>query len=144
MDPITAHALLQTNWDRGWNIPIFLIMKIMHLVRLMKRSTFDPESIFSRSFRLLQTERTSRSIQIHPVELNWDKRRSCHDLNSSELSSSELSSTFVRPSSNVAFLSRRIQCKLARTMFFAHLHWIRRDRNATFELGLTLLINPSN
>ena len=44
---------------------------------------------------------------------------------------------FLRPSSaNVAFLSRRIQCKLAQTMVFAHLHLIQRDRNATFELGL--------
>ena len=76
-----------TNWDRGWNVPIFGIMKIMHLVRLMKRLTFDPESIFSHSFRLLQTERMSQSIQIHPVELNWDKRWSCHELNSSQLSS---------------------------------------------------------
>ena len=43
------------------------------------------------------------------------------------------------PSSNVAFLSRRIQCKLAQTMVFANSHWIRRDRNATFELSLSRL-----
>ena len=42
----------------------------------------------------------------------------------------------LRPSSNVAFLLRRIQCKWAKTIVWANLHWIRRDRNATFELGL--------
>ena len=43
----------------------------------------------------------------------------------------------IRPSSNVAFLSRRIQCKWAKTIVWANLHWIRRDRSATFELGLS-------
>ena len=42
----------------------------MHLVRLMKSSTFDPETIFGRSNRLRQTDRTSQSIQIKSVELN--------------------------------------------------------------------------
>ena len=36
------------------------------------------------------------------------------------------------------FLSRQIQCKWAKTIAWAtNLRWIRRDRNATFELGLT-------
>ena len=54
----------------------------MHLVRLMKRSTFDPESIYSRNSRLLQSWRSTQSFQIQSVELNWVKRRTSHELNS--------------------------------------------------------------
>ena len=48
----------------------------------------------------------------------------------------------LRPSLNVAFLSRRIQCKWAKTIVWANLHWIRRERNATFELSLTVFVCP--
>ena len=34
----------------------------------------------------------------------------------------QFTTTCTRPSSNVAFLSRRIHCKLAQTMVFTHLH----------------------
>ena len=66
----------------------------MYLVGLMKRSTFDPETIFGRSSRLQQTEISSWSIQIQSDELNWVKRLSNHELNSLNLVRLVWSTTF--------------------------------------------------
>jgi len=67
---------------------------IMHLVRLMWRSAFDPKAIFSRYSRLEWPWRTPQPIQIKPVEFNWVKRRTSHELNSCKLV--ELSSAHVK------------------------------------------------
>ena len=63
----------------------------MQLVRLVKSSTFDTQTKFGRSIRLLQTEGTCTSIQIKSV---LDKRRTSNELNSLNLVRYMKSSTF--------------------------------------------------
>ena len=45
------------------------------LVRRIWRSTFGLETIFRRSIRLKQTDRTCWTIQTHSDELNWGRRQ---------------------------------------------------------------------
>ena len=52
------------------------------LVRRMWRLTFVSETIFTRSIRLKQTDRTCWTIQTHADKLNWARRRTFHELNS--------------------------------------------------------------
>jgi len=49
------------------------------------RSADLPETIFTRSFRLKQTDTTCWTIQIHSDKLNWARRRTFHELNSLSL-----------------------------------------------------------
>ena len=51
----------------------------------MWKSTFVPATIFRRSIRLKQTDRTYWTIQTHSDELNRDRRRNFHELNSLSL-----------------------------------------------------------
>ena len=52
------------------------------LVCRMWRLTFVSETIFTRSIRLKQTDRTCWTIQTHADKLNWARRRTFHELNS--------------------------------------------------------------
>ena len=47
----------------------------------MWRTTFLPETIFSRSIRLKQTDSACWTIQIHLDEHNWARRRIFHEVN---------------------------------------------------------------
>ena len=58
---------------------------IISLDRHMWKSTFVPETIFRRSIRLEQTDRTCWTIQTHSDELNWARRRTFHEVNSISL-----------------------------------------------------------
>jgi len=58
---------------------------IISLVLRMWRTTFVPETIFRRSIRLEQTDKTCWTIQTHSDELNWARRRTFHELNSLRL-----------------------------------------------------------
>ena len=53
-----------------------------------------PETIFKRSIRLKQTNRTCWTIQTHSDELNWARRRTFHELNTLSLIRLMKSSTF--------------------------------------------------
>ena len=61
------------------------INMIMHLVQLMWKSAFEPKAIFSRYSHLEWPWRMPQPIQIKPVELNWVKHRTSHELNSCKL-----------------------------------------------------------
>ena len=67
---------------------------IISLVLCMWRSTFVPETIFRRSIRLKQTNRTCWTIQTHLDELNWARRRTFLEVNSIILVHLKKSSTF--------------------------------------------------
>ena len=56
----------------------------------MWRSKFVPETIFRRPIRLKQTDRTCGTIQTHPDELNWARRRTLHERNSLSLMKSSM------------------------------------------------------
>ena len=58
---------------------------IISFDRRMWKSTFVPETIFRRSIRLEQTDRTCWTIQTHSDELNWARRRTFHEVNSISL-----------------------------------------------------------
>ena len=60
----------------------------------MWRSTFVPETIFRRSIRPKQTDRTGWTIWTHSDELNWAGRRTFHQHNSLSLVRLMKSSTF--------------------------------------------------
>ena len=64
------------------------------LARCVWRSTDLPETIFTRSMRLKQTDRTCWTIQIHSDKLNWARRPTFHELDSLSLIRLMKSSTF--------------------------------------------------
>ena len=74
----------------------------------MKRSTFDPETIFGRSQSATDGKIDSWSIQIQSDEhSNWEKRRPCHELNLRNLvrlvSGLNRGSTLVRRTSSTQY-----------------------------------------
>ena len=69
----------ELNWARRRT---FHELNSLTLVRRMWRLTFVSETIFTRSIRLKQTDRTCWTIQTHADKLNWARRRTFHELNS--------------------------------------------------------------
>ena len=104
---------------------IYTIISIFYFISLVRRmwgSMFVPQTIFRRSIRLKQTDRTCWTIQTHSDKPNWARRRTFHECNSPNLVRLMKSSTFA-------------SLRLLQTTTFSHSKVIkkpRRLRNITF------------
>ena len=66
---------------------MYIIIQISNLLVqfILREDWRSSVTIFRRSIRLKQTDRTRWTIQAHTDELNWERRRNFHDLNSLSL-----------------------------------------------------------
>ena len=85
----------------------------------MWRSTFVPETIFKRSIRLKQTDRTRWTIQTHSDELSWARR---HERNSLSLT-------------RWAYLARSVSTTLSRKKRFRFSLKINYFSSKTIRIG---------
>ena len=97
----------------------------------------------SPQFKLIWIQGTCRGDKISSPqqEFSWKIERSHDGICPRDMSLQHVPSCVptlkwswvLRHGSNVVFHMRRIECKLAKRIVFAHLHWIRRIWNTTFD-----------